>query len=331
MIEKTTNDTTKILFIGDPHLDSMTPVSRADNYREVTLGKLDQIKNICIENNIKTAVFSGDMFSTLNQSLIFMNQVIDKFNEFQESEIEVLTLIGNHDLPRNNMSLLKNTPIYTLLAKGVVKRVTTDPLVPYKVNDYVNLYGIDYTYKESVRDIVLEDNKVNLLIMHYATDNTVPADNIPYEDYRDFDLVFSGHDHHYYPTYSIDKTTILRPGSMTRTTREKHNVERDIIVNEVQVDNKLGTRVIEHRLDIADPDIAFRSEALADSLMDFYSTNYGAIFKEEFFSSDASTLSEIIDRLPETVYKENKEYYKEQLVSEKKIKKEIEICILSNG
>ena len=308
---------TKILFVGDPHLDSMTPVSRADDYREITLNKLDQIKNICITNDIKLVVFAGDMFSTLNQSLIYMNQVIDKFNEFHKENIEVLTLVGNHDLPRNNMSLLKNSPLYTLLAKGSVKRVSEDSIIPYEISENINLYGIDYTMKDSLKDIVLDDSKVNLLIIHYATDKTVPADDIPYEDYSNFDLMFSGHDHHYYPTQTKGKTIVLRPGSMTRTTREKHNVERDIIVNEVQVSENSTIKVIDHKLDIAEPDIAFRSEALAEHFTEFYSENYGALFKEEFFSNDASTLSEIVDSLPETVYQENKEFYKKELVSNK--------------
>lgn len=319
--------TNKFLFVGDPHLDSVTPISRADNYRDVTIDKLEQILNLCIEREIELVIFAGDMFTNLDQSLIYMNRVLDTLQKFKNKGISLLTIIGNHDLPRNNMDLLKNSPIYTLLRSNTVYRLGEDPKVPLELNFNTYIYGLDYTKLEELENIKLDNSKCNILVAHYATDNTIPADNIPKEQLTKFDLVFLGHDHHQYDVLELDngnrfKCRIFRPGSLTRTTREKFNLKRSIEVLEVvniNTNSKFEWDVITHKLEISKPEVAFRSEVFNEKAINFYDNNYNSLFNEEFFSNEAESLEEIIDNLPITIVKENKKYFKKELVRDETI------------
>lgn len=304
----------KLLFIGDPHFNSSNPISRADNYREITMNKLIQLKNICINNNIDTLITTGDMFSMLDQSLIYMNQIIDILRDFKNKNIQVLTIIGNHDLPRNNLEFIKNSPVYTLIRSGLIHWIAEkDFLTPIQLNDTWCLYGLDYSQKELLSQINYQDNKKNILVMHYGTDNTVPADNIPIENLLKFDLVVSGHDHHFYEPLKESNTLILRPGSLTRTTREKYNLERDIIAYEVVLTDKISINT--HKLNVNSPDVAFKNDALSSTeYIDFYNSSYGELFNKEFLNSNSLSLEEIIMELPITVFDENKEYFKKELL-----------------
>ena len=47
----------KVIFVGDPHFDSVTPVSRLDDYRAVSLAKLNEILDIAIKNDVSQVIF----------------------------------------------------------------------------------------------------------------------------------------------------------------------------------------------------------------------------------------------------------------------------------
>lgn len=307
-------ESTRFLFVGDPHLDSITPVSRADSYRDVTINKLEQILDICLKRDIDTVVFAGDMFTNLDQSLIYMNRVIDTLNKFRKKGISLLTIIGNHDLPRNNIELLKNSPLYTLLSSKLINRIGEDSKVPLGLNNNTNIYGLDYTKLDELSSIKLDGQKLNILIAHYGTDNTVPADDIPLKLLEDFDIVFLGHDHHSFSPLELSTCTVFRPGSLTRMTREKYNIERDIKVLEVSAVDRYNWDVTPHKLNINKSEVAFKSDVFNEGFTDFYDSSYGSLFEDEFFERAVGSLSEIIDNLPVTVKEENKEYLKQQLV-----------------
>lgn len=305
---------TRFLFVGDPHLDSITPVSRADNYRDITISKLEQILSICEKEEVNTVIFAGDMFTNLDQSLIYINRVIDTLSEFRKKGINLLTIVGNHDLPRNNMELLKNSPLYTLLSGNLINRIGEDTKVPFGLNTDTNIYGLDYTKLNELENIKLDNQKLNILVAHYGTDNTVPADNIPLKLLEDFDIVFLGHDHHPFSPLELKTCTIFRPGSLTRMTREKYNIDRDIQVLKVNAVDRYNWDVTPYKLSINKPEIAFKSEVFNEVFTDFYSASYGALFEDEFFERTVGSLSEIIDSLPVTVKEENKKYLKQELI-----------------
>lgn len=300
----------KLLFVGDPHLDSVTPISRAENYRDITIDKLEQLLQICIKNKIDLVVFAGDMFTNLDQSLIYMNKVIDVLTKFKASSISLTTIVGNHDLPRNSMELFKNSPLYTLTSSGLIDRLG---IIPLELNETVRIYGLDYTDKESLDLIKPDKNYKNIIVAHYATENTIPVDNIPKEKFEEFDVVLLGHDHHPYEPFSYKNTMFYRPGNLTRMTREKFNLERDIVVLEFDLQTN-HLKATEHKLEISKPDVAFKSEVFNEGIIDYYTGTYGDLFNDEYFESGGTTLKEIIEELPETILDENKEYYKKELV-----------------
>jgi DNA repair exonuclease SbcCD nuclease subunit len=91
----------RILFIGDPHLDSRTPLSRLDDYRVTTINKLDNLLTLAVRKKAKYVVMTGDMFHRSDIPMSYLNEVLRMLKKFKAEGVEVYSLIGNHDLPHN--------------------------------------------------------------------------------------------------------------------------------------------------------------------------------------------------------------------------------------
>lgn len=288
----------KILFVGDPHLDSQNPISRIDDYRETTINKLGSILDLCISRSIEYVIFAGDMFHRYDISTSYLVNVISKLNEFKDNNIELYSLIGNHDLPHDNMEYFDRTPLNLLFTAGIVKHLdgTKGPLrIDMSDEESVDIYGLDFTRKLKDLNIIKNNNK-KFLVMHYATDNTISGEgSIPREELTEFDVVMSGHDHMYYPI-SGEKPIMLRPGSLTRRTKDFYNLVRDIIVCELDLDKDEISELI--LLGVAQADKVFKNEvfsgasAFNDSLIDF-SEAFSKLYEE----SKVSSIYDIIDWL----------------------------------
>lgn len=292
---------TKILFVGDPHLDSRTPISRADDYEQVTIDKLTRIKEICISNDIKTVVLTGDTFDKDNydQPLGYINTVIAKFKEFHDAGIVVYSLIGNHDLRHNKMEYFTKSPLHILFQTQFVKHLVEETL------DDVVLYGIDFTEKDKVHEIneKLDPTKTNILTMHYATDNTVPYESISRDAFKNFDLVVSGHDHMYYePSQDLGGAQVLRPGSMIRRTKDPYNLERIPIAYEVQIHSTKSFDVKEHTLTNKSAEVVFKTHIFTMGGEANYSRDsIAGLFTDQYFRKELISLRQIIEALPPPV------------------------------
>ena len=300
-----------ILFLGDPHLDSQTPVSRKDNYREATIKKLKSLLELSKKENVSHIVFPGDFFDKYNPPISYINEVMETLLLFKEANIVVMSIIGNHDLPYNSMVHFQTTPLRTLFNSGLVKRLSKE------VVGNILLQGLDFmeetedeTLEQRVRKLEVEEGKTNILVMHYATDNTVPGDSISRSELSKFDIVLSGHDHTYYPNgvlnYGNGTTLILRPGSFTRRTKEKQNLTRDIVV--YKLDTEEG-KVYEIKLPgVASAEDIFTSASMMEAGFNHFDNKYNDVFNKDYFESKSINIYNIVDNLPPTVYTMSKEY-----------------------
>ena len=59
----------KVMFVGDTHFSPRTPVSRKDDYPETLLSKLNSLRSMCIDLDIKTVVFLGDLINTSQMNM----------------------------------------------------------------------------------------------------------------------------------------------------------------------------------------------------------------------------------------------------------------------
>lgn len=291
----------KVIFVGDPHFDSVTPVSRLDDYRAVSLAKLNEILDIAIKNDVSQVIFTGDFFDKLDQSLIYLHELVNILNQFKQHSIKVKTLVGNHDLKYNNYDYFDTTTLSLLLKTGVVDRL--HHILDEENN--VNIYGLSFNQLAHLEEIAFSPNYYNILVMHYAVNDTVPGESLSTKnELKGFNMVISGHDHKYYPPEVIDGVTVLRPGSMVRRTKESYNLTRSVVVYLVNTESKSYTEI---KLTSAKPaEEVFKYEAITGSLPSLHDSDFSKLFSEDFFKSETTGLKEIIEELPETITKESK-------------------------
>ena len=297
-----------IIFFGDPHFDSQTPASRIDNYAEVSVQKLKAILEVAIEKDAKHVMSTGDFFDKYDVSFSYLNELVAVLKEFQDADIKVWSLIGNHDLPYNSMSYFKNTPLNTLFKSGLVKHIK-------EKNEFhgFTLAGLDFTKLDRAAEINKEYGLgPSILIAHYAMDNTVPGESINFKDVSNFDIVISGHDHMYYKPKTLESgTRVLRPGSLLRRTKEEYNLTRDVVIYYVSrdYDNTFGSWAIEEiKLPGARPaSEIFRNEVFDEAAFNLYDNKYNDLFNKDYFEDAASDIFAILGVLPSTVSKRSKD------------------------
>lgn len=292
----------KVLFVGDPHFDSSTPLSRLDSYRKLTLDKLSDILEISINNNVKYVIMTGDVFDKLDQSLSYIHDLLTITNLFKDNNIEILSVIGNHDLKYNNMAYFDTTPLNLLFKVDAIKHLDTLSLSEFNTI----IYGIDFNDLD--KDITVDNKYYNVLVAHYALENTVPNESLDNTKVQQFNLVVSGHDHKDYPMKQIGNTTVLRPGSMTRRTRDEYNLTRDVGVYLLDLETKEITfeklKSARHAKDV------FNFNSFLKPTASIFSTDYNGLFTEDFFSNETNSINEMIDSLPMTIYDSTKSILK---------------------
>lgn len=291
----------RFLFLGDPHFDSQTPVSRIDDYRKASLKKLTDIFKMAVEHKVLHVITTGDFFDKYEVSFSYLNEIVEILKEFKEKGIKVWSLIGNHDLPYNSMSYFKNTPLSLLFKSGLVEHITEHNEI-----ENVVLYGIDFTNHKAIKNFKPSKDSINILVMHYATENTIPGESIDLDLLKPFNVTVAGHDHMYYKPIILEEgQQILRPGSLLRRTKDEYNLTRDIILYLFDTENK---QVKELKLPNVKPaSEIFKNEVFIEKSLNLYDNVYNDLFNKDYFESEANDIIDILKVLPATVLKESKE------------------------
>ncbi len=232
-----------------------------------------------------------------------MNEVIRVLKEFREAEIMVWSIVGNHDIPHNVMSYFKTTPLSLLFNSGLVNRLDDgNPILLKK--SIIN--GLSFTQNvDRFKDFVtLFPDLKRVLVMHYATDNTVPGESIAAKDLQMFDLVVAGHDHSYYEPMTKELTTFYRPGSLTRRTKDEHNLTRGIVLYKY-TDGE--DSMVELKLPIELAEKVFKNKVFSRDIENLYNNNYSQLFADLTADREYADIFEIIDDLPPDVKQQSKE------------------------
>jgi DNA repair exonuclease SbcCD nuclease subunit len=287
----------KILFIGDPHFDSQTPVSRIDNYRETTVVKLENLLKLAIDTQAYAVFTTGDFFNRYDIPISYINEVMTILKKFSDNGIKVFSVVGNHDLPHNSIDYFKNTPLSLLDKSGLVKCLNTYQDSQYKVEfDNTVVYGLSFT--KSI-DYDIDDKKQSILVMHYASENTVPNESISLDSLKQFNIVVSGHDHMYYEPIENYGVKLFRPGSFTRRTRDAYNLKREIIV---YCYDTISKKMSEHVLSgVLPATTVFKNDVFIDKSVDLFSSNYNKLFRSLSLKSGHIDIFDIINDLPASV------------------------------
>ena len=215
----------KIVFVGDVHLNAQTPQSRKDinpAYPTLMLQKLKMVDKIAQENNAKAIIYLGDLFNSprLNNDLYTFKCM----STLLELKTPQYTIIGNHEMPYDRVDSLFE---YTILAQ-VFANKSVQHLTKLTIDD-VEIIGVDYNKEipQSSRD------KYSICVAHAFYENEFYGrgnSNITHE--QAFNLQYNayvlGHDHTPYTDIEEPTYKIIRPGSLSRGTSSTCNLYRDV-------------------------------------------------------------------------------------------------------
>jgi len=260
-----------IPIISDVHVGNYTygnkDFSRLDN----TLYSLVDTFEIAKENNSTNILLAGDFFdkNSLDGSVIYRTIKVLKnmFNKYKD--INILAITGNHELEQKN-----------IIGKAIVSSLQWLELIfpdrfiiidhQYReINDKVSVVGIPYfefpeMFDECLVDMTkkIDKSKTNILMIHQC----LPFDNIPTDmnldlpEYRQYDLVVSGHIH---ASFDIEGF-IISPGSpLGRDFGDVNHSDKGIML----YDEKTNTITKEY-LDF--PKFIYTSDNMYDNINEDY-------------------------------------------------------------
>ena len=207
----------KVYFIPDVHLQEYSPRSRKDNYPTVVLEKLEYIVNL-VNKNDGTCIFMGDIFNAVNMPMIYMYRCIDTFKKFNKTPY---TVIGNHDMPRNNQEMMDRSPLGLLEKVGLINYLDT-----LLLDDKVAIKGFHYADYPTP----IETNLKKICVAHMFYENGFDeAHSLRVKDCLElgYDYYILGHDHTRYPLEENKNYKLFRIGSLTRGSANENQMIRD--------------------------------------------------------------------------------------------------------
>lgn len=207
----------KFIFVGDPHFSDVGVSSRLDDYMETSLDKLRFLVDLA--QKLKAhLVFAGDTFQQNLYNAYYRSQI-----RHLMSQAFCITVIGNHngDTIRSNYSTWKEREVGDFIASGVLMHIDSFR----EANP--NFLGLNaYQYKpEDLPGKILKADSVQYIFAHSFID--VSSDELSFSSqalkraFPNLKTIFAGHDHQRYEPITYGGVTILRPGSMMRTSSKE--------------------------------------------------------------------------------------------------------------
>ncbi len=218
-----------IAFVGDLHADSTTPSTRKDDYLQTVSLKLNDIYNKCIDRQVKAIFFSGDIFNKVRVTNECIKVIGRQFRKFANSDIFIGTIVGNHDIARNQVDKLEKSPISVLFEFGVINYLHLRNRV--SINKKTLITPVSFL-EDPVRANEKASFNIMLAHMFYNASDLIASDNDNLKEEHiklfKYDAVLLGHDHINYDILRVGDTDIIRPGAVTRGTSHNYNFSRDV-------------------------------------------------------------------------------------------------------
>lgn len=216
-----------IAFCGDIHADSTSPSSRIDDIQETLSKKLNDMLTKCISYKVKYLFFEGDIFNKIQCTHECVNRLGEDLLKFKSKGIGLFTILGNHDIVRNNLDNMVKAPIQTLFNFGVLTHISLNKRVV--INRDILITPVDYTEYPTIAD---NRFKVNILLAHMFYNQSELMGDERHNLSREvmgslgYTVAFLGHDHEEYPVDKTGKTYVVRSGSLLRGTSHSYNFTR---------------------------------------------------------------------------------------------------------
>lgn len=225
----------KIYFVGDLHLQEQSPISRKDSYPTAILDKIYEIGKLVEANKIDKVIFLGDIFSVPNMYSSYLNRVIEAFSSIK---CPLYTIVGNHDIPRNNLESFKGSLLWLLMKVGLLKQLDI-----LEEKNYI-IKGFNYT-DEIVP--IERTSKETICVAHkYFNIPLFGKDSLSEEELLNYGykVYILGHGHDVYDRAIYKDFSVIRDGSLSRGSKANSQLYRDeVYITEYNSDTQVFTRV----------------------------------------------------------------------------------------
>lgn len=246
----------KIMFIGDPHIQNNTPSSRKEEYseyRQLILDKLNWCAEYCRSNDIKTIIYLGDIYNySTDLSTPYLNKCFELFNEINNMGIKQYSIIGNHDTYYNNDKSFDNTLLNLTFTSGLIKHLDTLNI------DDVHIVGVDFN--KPIPTVKFQPNicaplfPYKICVAHCFYDNefyggTGDENITPQQGFEyGYNAYVLGHDHKLYDMLDMKSEescySVIRPGSLMRGSSKTCNLYRQVRVATFDTETKLWNYIV---------------------------------------------------------------------------------------
>ena len=112
----------KFIFTSDIHLQEDAPICRTDDYFNAQCKKLEWLKGIKEEHEA-VILDAGDIFSKCYPSHWLVSKAIQMLPK------GMITVPGNHDLPRHSLDLIDKSGLWVLNEAKILDVLLDKPLI----------------------------------------------------------------------------------------------------------------------------------------------------------------------------------------------------------
>lgn len=238
----------KLLFFTDTHIKSRNPKSRIDNYEQSIYDKIEEIKNISINENVDAILHGGDLFDKADVDI----KTASKFGKLLQTFPKKIYIIsGNHDIYGYNQNSVERAMIGLFDSLDILELIQKDkPVFIQKDGITVQISGepychdIDSSDKSHYKPARDKNVDYHILMIHGFLLYKKFIDQIEYTLIdqimdTDCDIVLSGHYHTGFKTVKVNGKYFSNPGSIARMTNTESEKKRKpkVLIIELTKDN----------------------------------------------------------------------------------------------
>lgn len=247
----------KILNINDPHACAVGPISRIDNYEESLFRKLDEIRDIVLEEKVDLLTCTGDFFhlkSWVRNPYALTNRLVDYFKSMPPA-CSVVGIFGDHDVPDRNEASVATQPLGALVSAGCVTLLSPGDVLSNWNKVWITGAPKTDGYEGNRKNYMPDMSKKHGEMMtgrpfegvHVHLSHGDLYENRPvYEPYTLYselagspvDFHFNGHVHDDLGAVKVGKTTIINRGSLTRGSLVESNIKRKVTITLLNTDTR---------------------------------------------------------------------------------------------
>ena len=245
----------RLLFLTDTHIRGTSPRSRTDDYQQTIKRKLLEVKEMVQRNKVDVVLHGGDVFDRPNLSPAIVRDFVQLFQQF---EVPIYAVAGNHDMYGHNPSTLDRTMLGLLDTLGIIQLLKEGQPIPLEKDGLlVQLSGQAFHFELDHRDRADDYGVTNEIGADYCihivhgmlVDRPLP-EGIAYTLIEQLDLptaadiLLTGHYHAGFPIHQQNGKYIVNPGALARVNNHPSEIRRIPQVVLIELNDSISIELI---------------------------------------------------------------------------------------